>query len=298
MADIRIMKAVEFSKLSAKFKKIYADEVALWAAGWVIQPKYDGCYGEFHVVTETSGVKSCFGLTRTGEIIKSCEHVIEAILSNPLVPSNCIIAGELWCDKDDVLFPEISGWVRRHYAAPLLSFMVFDITGIDRTGPVYAKRYSAYHAIFRHLWTSGVIQPVVNIIIEPDGFVSPRVVASNLKATGKYDGAILRDPCSSYKVGLVKHGEIVKVKPVLSLDLMVTNVFNEPGAKTGRPVYSIEVDYKGIKSRVGSGIPHDKKDVPDMGQIVEVECMGLTEDGKLREPRFKGIRFDKEQPDV
>ena len=128
--------------------------------------------------------------------------------------------------------------------------------------------------------------------------LDPNVAAAKLKATGKYDGAILRDPNAGYKIGLVKNGEIVKVKPVLSLDLVVTDVFTEPGAKTGRPVYSIEVIYKGVKSKVGSGVPHKREDVPDIGQIAEVECMDITAEGKLREPRFKGIRFDKEQADV
>ena len=32
-------------------------------------------------------------------------------------------------------------------------------------------------------------------------------------------------------------------------------------------------------------------------QIAEIEFMELTADGKLREPRFKGWRHDKEQPD-
>lgn len=29
-----------------------------------------------------------------------------------------------------------------------------------------------------------------------------------------------------------------------------------------------------------------------------VESLGLTADGKLREPRFKGVRFDKHEPDA
>jgi ATP-dependent DNA ligase len=49
-----------------------------------------------------------------------------------------------------------------------------------------------------------------------------------------------------------------------------------------------------VRSWVGSGVPHNI-DVSELapGAIVEVEAMGLTPDGKLREPRFKGIRYDK-----
>ena len=132
----------------------------------------------------------------------------------------------------------------------------------------------------------------------PSTWPEVALAAAKLKATGKYDGAILRDPNAGYKIGLVKNGEIVKVKPVFSLDLRVTDVFTELGEKTGRNVYSIEVIYKGVKSKVGSGIPHNRADVPNIGDIAEVECMDFTADGKLREPRFKGIRHDKESPDV
>jgi DNA ligase-1 len=97
---------------------------------------------------------------------------------------------------------------------------------------------------------------------------------------------------------MVKNGEIIKVKPTLSLDLRVLQVHVAEGIKTGRPVHTIDVWYNGVRTRVGSGIPHSFNDVPQAGQIVEIECMGLTLTGALREPRFKGIRLDKEQPDV
>jgi DNA ligase-1 len=39
-------------------------------------------------------------------------------------------------------------------------------------------------------------------------------------------------------------------------------------------------------------------DASPCGKIVEVECMGITPDGRLREPRFKGIRYDKAGTDA
>jgi DNA ligase-1 len=115
---------------------------------------------------------------------------------------------------------------------------------------------------------------------------------------GGYDGAIIRNSNTKYTPGLVKNAEIIKVKPLTSLDLRVDSVMTEPGAKTGRPVYTIEVNYKGVTSKVGSGIPHAYNDVPKIGQIVQIDCLGITADGKLREPRFIGIRHDKEEPDT
>ncbi len=291
MGDVRILKAVEFSKLSAKFKKQYKDELALYHAGWWLQPKFDGCYAEFHI--DRRGTALCRANTRTNEKIYSCQHIIDELYKLTPPGSFCTYVGELWCIDQDVKFPEISGWVRRHYAAPELTLMCFDILpfGMETTEP-YKLRYG------RMVELIGNPSRAVSYAVDVGRNVTdPVAAAANLKATGKYDGAILRDPNAGYTVGLVKNGEIVKVKPVFSLDLRVTDVFTELGEKTGRNVYSIEVVYKGVKSKVGSGIPHNRADVPNIGDIAEVECMDFTADGKLREPRFKGIRHDKEQAD-
>jgi len=291
VADVRILKAVEFSKLSAKFKKQYKDELALYQAGWWLQAKYDGCYAEFHI--DNRGVPTCRANTRTDEPILSCQHIIDDLIARTPKGTQCVYVGELWCHKDSVRFPEISGWVRRHYAAPDLTFVCFDLLppGLETT-ELYKFRFTRLQERIEMPSAAVSYADVISRNV-----LDPNAAAAKLKATGKYDGAILRDPNAGYTIGLVKNGEIVKVKPVFSLDLRVTDVFTEPGAKTGRPVYSIEVVYKGVKSKVGSGIPHNRADVPNIGDIAEVECMDFTADGKLREPRFKGIRHDKEQAD-
>lgn len=287
MADVRILKAVEFNKLSAKFKRQYKDEQALFDAGWWLQPKFDGCYAEFHI--DTRGVPTCRANTRTNEPILSCAHIMLDLIACTPQGTQRVYVGELWCNKSEVKFPEISGWVRRHYAAPDLCFKAFDMLppGLETT------------ELYMHRWTH-LAMTLPSTMVGDNWIGLPTNVkgyAADLKATGKYDGAILRDPNAGYKIGLVKNGEIVKVKPVISLDLLVTDVFTELGEKTGRNVYSIEVAYRGVKSKVGSGVPHKREDVPEIGQIAEVECMDITADGKLREPRFKGIRFDKDKPD-
>lgn len=292
MADVRILKAVEFSKLSAKFKKQYKDEMALYQAGWWLQAKYDGCYAEFHVDARPA-TPVCTANTRTAEPILSCQHIMDDLIARTPKGTACVYVGELWCHKDSVRFPEISGWVRRHYAAPDLTFVCFDLLppGLE-TAELYKFRFTRLQ---ERIEMPSVAVSYADVISR--NVLDPNVAAAKLKATGKYDGAILRDPNAGYKIGLVKNGEIVKVKPIISLDLLVTDVFTELGEKTGRNVYSIEVVYRGVRSKVGSGVPHKREDVPEIGQIAEVECMDITADGKLREPRFKGIRFDKDKPD-
>jgi ATP-dependent DNA ligase len=293
MADIRIMKAVEFSKLAAAFKKRWGNEQALYQAGWFAQPKFDGCYGEFHIDKRQTGA-ACFALTRTGEIIQSCNHILQDLWNRSTTGAVTVYVGELWCEDHLVLFPEISGWVRRHYDAPKLCLKVFDVLpdGLNTTEQYRLRYERAYELIGSTPSTAVSIAPLLG-----KNVTDINLAAGNLKAQGKYDGAILRDPDAGYKVGLVKRGEIVKVKPVMSLDLTIVGLMEEAGEKTGRAVYTLSVTHNGVVSDVGSGMPHKLPADMVLGAIAEIECMGLTEDGKLREPRFKGIRHDKEQPD-
>ena len=77
--------------------------------------------------------------------------------------------------------------------------------------------------------------------------------------------------------------------------------FYGKGTHAGR-AGGIVVEYRGVQTQVGTGFSDaERETIASQGtrnQIAEVEFMELTADGKLREPRFKGWRYDKEQPDT
>jgi ATP-dependent DNA ligase len=303
MVDVKIMKAVEFDKLPAKFRKGVPGGVQeLQKRGWWVQPKYDGCFG-MAVIRADACPGSCQMLSRTGEDYTfSCEHILKEIYDaadeffGGAKWSDFVVLGEVW--HPDLKFPTISGMFRKH-APSKLQFITNDMLPTDlNTEEPYSSR-------FQHL--QNLLPPVLG-----DGFYvrtarsfeahycqqDVNKYAAQLVAEGGYDGAILRDPNAGYTIGLVKKAEIVKVKPTMSLDLRCVDARTEPGAKTGRAVLTISVEYRGVVSDVGSGVPHDMLVGDVCGKVVEVECIGITEDGKLREPRFKGIRFDKTEPDA
>lgn len=294
MADILIMKAVEHAALPAKFRKQYPHLEALKAAGYWLQRKYDGCFGKATIRADGKHTME----SRTGEdYTVSCQHLLDELAEagEAGLGTDFVVLGEVW--HPTWPFPTISGKFRKGAPCPELHFVANDLV------PVWLGTEAPYYERFIEL----------NKLLPPMDGAKTYVAethkahcwedtaldhAIRWKAAGGFDGAILRNPLAGYTVGLVKAGEIVKVKPVLSLDLFVERVGVAIGEKTGRSVYTLDVIYRGVLTTVGSGVPHNRDALPAVGAIIEVECMGLTDDGKLREPRFKGIRHDKEQPDA
>lgn len=299
MSDYLIMKAVEHAKLPAKFRKQYPDTNALLDAGWWVQDKYDGCMG---IAMMTTHREDCKMLSRTGEdYTPSCGHILDelheaktALVGYPTLLEDFIVIGEVWQPGWEAPFPAISGKFRRRAASPELRFVANDILPPGFNTPEeYRIRFATLCELLPAM--DGVKVTVANT--RQSWPANVERLAIQLRGWGGYDGAIMRDPNAGYTVGTVKAGEIVKVKPVMSLDLEVVDVLTAAGEKTGRPVYTIVVTHNGVASTVGSGVPHAWNEVPGPGQIAEIECLGITAEGKLREPRFKGARFDKVKPD-
>ena len=293
MSDIRIMKAVEYEKLPAKFKKAHPFE-GLRAEGYWLQKKYDGCFG-MAIIDRHQGSRM---LSRTGEdYTPSCRHILRELENAALdrgMPEPFVVLGEVWQAGLD--FPAISGKFRRQ-AESDLAFVANDLldAGLETSEP-----YAARHNMLLHLIGSDCCWIYCSAAETWKGgqWDGTGVETARIwKEEGGFDGAILRNPNAGYTIGLVKNGEIIKVKPVMSLDLCVDDIHVNKGERTGRDVFTIDVTYRGVTTRVGSGVPHAFSAGFKAGAIVEVEFMGFTEDDKLREPRFKGIRHDKEKPD-
>ena len=116
---------------------------------------------------------------------------------------------------------------------------------------------------------------------------------------GGYDGVVLHHIDAPYFQGRAKY-ESVKIKPLLSYDLEVVGVNAAVGEKTGRATCALVCRWKdGGVQEVATGLSHAEQASPEqfLGKIIEVRAMGLTADGKLREPRFCGVREDKLTPD-
>lgn len=276
------------SEQCAAFKKKYPTLDDLPADEYIMMPKYDGCLAI--VVADDEG----HVLTRTGEPITSIPHVLAQ--ARKLLPGY-VIFGEAY--KFDTPFKDISGAFRRHAPQDDLIVVAFDAVPVaDWRAGKCDESYKARLARLREAWHAS---PVPAIIVAPASDAgASQGFANALVANGGYDGAILRRADAPWTVGASKNGEAIKVKPVKSLDLRAVDWFIGKGKYQGL-AGGIVVEYRGVTTQVGTGFSDaERETIASQGtrnQIAEVEFMELTADGKLREPRFKGWRYDKEQPD-
>lgn len=295
MPQYSILKAVEYDKLAVKTRKAYPDLKALQAAGWWLQRKYDGCFGMAVVREDRTGQM----LSRTGEdYTASCRHILAELVDAVTAQRGAgwheiVFLGEVWHPTWG--FPTISGKFRKQAPCPDLMFLANDLlpAGLVTSLP-YAARY---FDLFETLPPEMDIHAVKTHAVErEDGDAWER--ALEWQGQGGYDGAILRDPNAPYTIGTARLGQIVKVKPTLSLDLRVIAVLPGEGKHEGR-IGALRCDLGGGQFvDVGTGLSDADRERTDwICKIVEVEAMGWSTEGKLREPRLKGIRHDKLVPD-
>lgn len=276
------------SEQCAAFKKKYPTLDDLPVDEYIMMPKYDGCLAI--VVADDEG----HVLTRTGEPITSIPHVLAQ--ARKLLPGY-VIFGEAY--KFDTPFKDISGAFRRHAPQDDLIVVAFDAVPVaDWRAGKCDESYKARLARLREAWHAS---PVPAIIVAPASDAgAPQGFANALVAQGGYDGAILRRADAPWTTGASKNGEALKVKPVQSLDLRAVDWFCGKGKHADR-AGGIVVEYRGVQTRVGTGFSDaERETIASQGtrdQIAEVAFVELTADGKLREPRFKGWRFDKTEPD-
>lgn len=295
MSDYIIQKAV------APEKVVKANRLTLEEYGRTHDAvlKYDGCMA--CVFLYTNGESEVF--SRTGEQCLSMKAQAERMAKDfayevQIMGGLVVVAEAWWPGKDQ--FAEISGAFRKKAEQrPRLQLVVNDIFTMKEFTEDCASRV-AYHLRIKRgpAMQLGQGHPWFYALSKPAGeYGDPQELCNNVVAFGGFDGLVLRDPAAKWKVGSGTEGGIIKLKRVLSFDLRVLEVNTVKGAKTGRDVYKLVVDFRGNRLGVGSGLPHSLSDLPSVGDIVEVEAMDYSSDGLLREPRYKGIRYDKVAPD-
>ena len=315
MASYLVHKAIELDNLSKKALAAITD------TDWVISPKYDGC----HAVLCFEDGKHLATYSRSGELVRSMDHIAASLLDlYPLVKGRLAICGEAWMVGEE--FNVISGAFRRHSPQPQLQFVPFDMVPFDMVdglpvlgqsdGRIYPAKYidrlSNLVKYRNNTVPSQVLVPRYSVLgANAEGrwpaeytlahalAVARGVALENKARTDSFfDGAILARANSTYKVGSGSGGEFIKIKPLVSYTVQVGAVLADVGSKTGKVTCVLCFDLNGAVQKVSTGLTQAQADEyvnnPNaiLDQYIEVEAMGLTVNGLLREPRFKGIRSD------
>ena len=308
MSDYIVHKAVELDNLSVKARN------AITETQWIVSPKYDGC----HVVFLFDSGKHIQTLSRSGEVVRSMDHVGRSLLDlYPISSGRIAICGEAWMVGEE--FNVISGTFRRHEPQPQLQFVPFDIVPFDyntdsAAGPTvllgqfdhrpypapYAKRLEALTQQRCKDTPSQVLLPrwyfVRGTLDEAMQGATAYAKEHKARTDSFFDGAVLAQYSGKYNVGSGKGGEFIKCKPLLSYTVTVTGAALDFGTKTGKHTAALKFMLDGMEQKVSTGLTQAQVEeitaVGWDGYRIEVEAMGKTVNGFLREPRFKGIRTD------
>lgn len=308
MADEIIHKAVELGKVKVKRRK-ELEQPGYIAANYIAQPKHDGCNAVMRLVM-VQGLEDkevyASTMSRTGEPNRAmgrAERALSSFLAGEVaLHGGLVLLGEAWWPGKDQ-FSEISGHFRRHSESDRLRMVVFDCLTAEEFdagySPVgYMNRLRRLPA--HNVWplTSDPIQLIRSYSLREE----PQEFCNRLVEKGGYDGAVYRDPNGTWQRGPGTSGELIKIKRKLSFDLRVTAVYEGLGKNAGR-AGAIGVSFRGNELRCNAGTDAERVEwfndpTSIIGRIVEVEAMDFSSEGLLREPRYKGIRHDKHEPDA
>lgn len=282
----------DFDAQSAPFKRKHKDLGEVAATGrYVAQLKYDGVFS----VTYTSREEA---FSRQQEPQPSAGNL--AIAANNLFGGGKLVFMELWVPGTP--HRTLNGWSRKQSLQPQLLGKVFDMITLDEFNAGVSKRpYEDRLAeIAERVKSSELLSAAENAMPLVQGITHAEIVDKARRIAGNevdvYDGIVMRDTQAIWTPGASKHGEVIKVKADMSLDLRVVD--QSVSVRETKLGGYVTVIYNGVPTDVGSGLVqkqlHAMMDgkLDLRGKVVEIECLGITAAGKLREPRIKAIRHD------
>lgn len=264
--------------------------------------KLDGVYGL--IVVKDKVVKI---FSRTGEEYLSLKHIKDELVALVGHLDNIVLIAELYNPKLDQ--PTISGACRdtKHQhleiGAYIHDMMTLEEFVAGRTTNNFNLRYRNLRLVFHA--TEKFIE-LKHIYLVPQGYIENRdqldFFAQRIWSQGG-EGAVAITLNSQYQAGK-RNASMVKLKEGVSFDLRVVNIQEGLGKFEHMVGNLICQDATGKQVNVGSGLSNVerkawyKKPEAIIGKIVQVSAMAISTKGVLREPRFKGIRHDKQQEDT
>jgi ATP-dependent DNA ligase len=286
MSDYSIPKAIDIDNMAQYWRSSVEEDIL--DRLYLITPKRDGC--ALHVEMENGQIITC--VSASGKPVCSVQHILEELQRVFKHVSCAVLDMEVYADG--LPFQGISGLFRRHKPQPQLRAMVFNgHFGQLSTG------YEGRMSMFGQYLTGKSNLVEVTPPHTPWDLADAWAEAVDRRDSGGFDGCVLHYKGAPYFTGRAAY-QSIKLKPLVSHDLEVIAVNEAVGEKTGRATCALVCRWKdGGVQEVATGLSHGQQAsaLDFIGKIIEVRGMGYTTSGKIREPRFAGVREDKLQPD-
>lgn len=195
---------------------------------------------------------------------------------------------ELWIpDIDD--WNKMAGLIRNHNSVPEARATVIDLPGYN---VMMLDRSACIHMLAS---LDDVFDPY-----NPRRLTTVQeAYAMHIEALSKgYEGVVIKTPNHLYRNS--RSYDWMRIVPIGSEDCKILDIYEGKGKMSGM-LGGFIVDFKGIKCKVGTLLGFDYPmrqeawEDPDLyiGMTLEVEFKELQPSGKPRQPRGKGIRYDK-----
>ena len=278
------------SQLALDLAKVKIDSLR-WPM-WVSQ-KIDGVWCCTMRLNE-----SIVTFSRTGEIFTSMYH-IERELDKILQEGEGIIF-EAHAGSHAIPQAVVSGWLRdTKQNHPELKAACHTLIGDNHATLPYSM---CWQELRRRIVGGLVDRSVATFVMQQEvhSIEEAKQYADIVIQSGG-EGAVLRNPNAVYQPGK-RNKDIIKVKKGVSFDLKVIWLYEGKGKYAGT--------LGGLTCRWKDGTTIDISGMTDaqrlewwcnpsliIGKVVQVDAMCESSKGKLREPRFKGIRYDKTEGD-
>lgn len=302
MSDYICHKAVGPDKVTPKTRREELTSEYI-STNYYAQAKHDGCHAVVFLYNH-GGVEV---KSRTGESYVSClgaaSALYDGLRDSIALHDGLVLFAEAWWPGEDQ-FNLISGEFRRGEVSDRLKLIVFDCVTLEeftagRTEVGYGDRMERIDPALASS-PSDRYDRVSQFY--PGTYGPAQEFCNALVAAGGYDGAIFRRGDGGWIKNKSNGDEVLKLKQVLSFDLRVTGIKEGLGKNAGR-AGAICVDFEGNDLWVNCGTDAEREawwadNSLIVGKIVEIEAMDRSAKGVLREPRFKGIRYDKTEPDT
>jgi len=218
--------------------------------------------------------------TRAGHRFIGFDHI-----ENELEKYNFEKDGEMMVPGID--FDGASGLIRNHQSVPNAVYWLFDIPGLD------ISKWARYLFMLRNIQVTNCIKIVPHYWIKNEAQLM--AIYEGVLLAGE-EGLVVYTNNHEYRDA--RSWDWTRLVPKKAADCQVIG-FEEGKGRLAGSLGKIIVDFKGIAVKVGTGFTDAQRkniwfnQIHNMGKIAECEYKEETKNGSMRQPRFKGFRYDK-----